>query len=68
MLFCFCCSLQFDDGKVVYSGEYNGVDILPFVNAERLPLFIEFNDKVNITTSHALFSNYPCMCVFEMIR
>jgi protein disulfide-isomerase A1 len=35
---------KFDDGKVVFSGDFTTEKILEFINGEQLPLFVEFND------------------------
>lgn len=38
-------SFQFDDGDVVYSGEYESEAISAFVQANKMPLVMEFTDE-----------------------
>lgn len=37
---------QFDEGRVNFEGTWNGADLKAFVDANQLPLVVEFNDQV----------------------
>lgn len=36
---------QFDDGKVIYGGEYNDAEIKKFLQLQSMPLIVEFNHE-----------------------
>ena len=40
--------VQFDDGKVVFSGEWTAEDIMEFIQSEQLPLVTTFSDEVGV--------------------
>ena len=44
----FYLSVQFDDGKVVFSGEWTAEDIMEFIQSEQLPLVTTFSDEVGV--------------------
>ena len=47
-IFMFYLSVQFDDGKVVFSGEWTAQDIMEFIQSEQLPLVTTFSDEVGV--------------------